>query len=98
MNNFEKVSKRNKQAAVNSGKRLLKGIGDNKKSVRRVCVEYCLPTTPWTLASRVSPRVSLRTESQLPEHNIPSTDYLYLFLSYFVLSLLYLCFLRVSSK
>lgn len=34
MNNFEKVSKRNKQAAVNSGKRLLKGIGDNKKSVR----------------------------------------------------------------
>lgn len=58
MNNFEKVSKKNKQAIVSSGKRLLKGIGDNKKSVRRVCVEDYLPITPWTLASKVSFRVS----------------------------------------
>lgn len=58
MNNFEKSLQKNKQATMSSGKRLLKGIGDNKKSVRRVCVEDYLPTTPWTLASKVSFRVS----------------------------------------
>lgn len=31
MNNFEKVSKGNKQETVNPDKSLLKGIGDNKK-------------------------------------------------------------------